>query len=210
MAPVPSSSSAPEGARRRGGQPRWRRWNRALHRDLGYLAVGLTLAYAVSGLAVNHVSDWNPDWTLGRETVRFEPMPVADRDTLVAELVRVLDLPEPKDAFRPAPERVQLFYDDWNVEADVRAGTAVIERPRRRAVLADLNALHLNRLRGAWTLVADAYAAVLAFLAVSGMLILRGRQGLAGRGRWLVLAGLAVPLVAIAWIHVFGSEALGR
>ena len=35
-----------------------RPWVRAAHRDLGYLAVGLTLVYATSGLAVNHLTDW--------------------------------------------------------------------------------------------------------------------------------------------------------
>ena len=39
-----------------------RPWLRALHRDLGYLAVGLTLVYAVSGLAVNHLADWDPNF----------------------------------------------------------------------------------------------------------------------------------------------------
>ena len=38
------------------------------------------------------------------------------------------------------------------------------------------------------------YAALLLVLAITGILILRGRLGLAGRGKWLVLVGLAVPL----------------
>ena len=32
---------------------KWRRGLRALHRDVGYLIVGLTIVYGVSGLAVN-------------------------------------------------------------------------------------------------------------------------------------------------------------
>src|SRR5688572_31795033 len=39
-----------------------RPWLRALHRDLGYLAVGLTVMYALSGLAVNHIADWDPSF----------------------------------------------------------------------------------------------------------------------------------------------------
>ena len=34
---------------------RWRGWLRAVHRDFGYLAVGFTLIYAVSGIAINHI-----------------------------------------------------------------------------------------------------------------------------------------------------------
>jgi hypothetical protein len=35
---------------------KWRPTLRALHRDFGYLAVGLTFVYALSGLAVNHIA----------------------------------------------------------------------------------------------------------------------------------------------------------
>ena len=42
---------------------KWRRWNNILHRDIGYLAVGLTVVYAISGVAVNHRADWNPSYT---------------------------------------------------------------------------------------------------------------------------------------------------
>ena len=34
------------------------RW---LHRELGFFAVGLTLVYAISGIAVNHVHHWDPE-----------------------------------------------------------------------------------------------------------------------------------------------------
>ena len=40
---------------------RWRRWNNVLHRDLGYLVFALTFLYAVSGVAVNHTHQWNPN-----------------------------------------------------------------------------------------------------------------------------------------------------
>ena len=38
---------------------RVRPWLRAIHRDVGYIAVGLTFIYALSGLAVNHLTDWS-------------------------------------------------------------------------------------------------------------------------------------------------------
>jgi len=184
----------------------WRKWNNLLHRDLGYLAVGLTLVYAVSGIAVNHTHDWNPSFRYVRQTETFTPLVVTDRETLVTELVQALDLPgPPRESFRSAPHLVQLFYDGWSVEADVLAGTALVERPRERLVLRDLNRLHLNHLRGLWTWAADAYAGVLAFLAVSGMFVLKGKKGLSGRGKWLVGAGVLVPVVAIVWARYFGA-----
>ena len=42
--------------------PAQRKLLRALHRDVGYIAVGLTLVYALSGLALNHIQDWDPNF----------------------------------------------------------------------------------------------------------------------------------------------------
>ena len=173
----------------------WRQVNNAVHRDVGYFCVALTIVYAVSGVAVNHVHQWNPSYRLERVTRTFEPVPVGERDAMVAELVRKLGLPgPPKSSFRSAPHLVALFYEGWSVTADAAAGTALVERPHERPVLFDANFLHLNRPKGLWTWFADAYALLLAFLAVSGMFVLKGRNGLAGRGKWFVLAGLLVPL----------------
>ena len=45
----------------------WRPWLRALHRDAGYTAVGLTIIYAASGLAAAGVS------TLALDLLRLAP-----------------------------------------------------------------------------------------------------------------------------------------
>ena len=38
---------------------KWRKWNKIIHRDLGYLCFGLTIIYVISGVAVNHIATWN-------------------------------------------------------------------------------------------------------------------------------------------------------
>ena len=65
-----------EGARRRF---RGRAWLRAVHRDVGYASVGLTFVYALSGLAVNHVADWDPNFTESTATHELGgPLPADD------------------------------------------------------------------------------------------------------------------------------------
>ncbi len=63
--PTPGKRSAMGDARSLRARARfpWRAWLRAFHRDVGNLAVGLTLVYALSGLAVNHIADWEPSFT---------------------------------------------------------------------------------------------------------------------------------------------------
>lgn len=173
----------------------WRRVNNAVHRDVGYLCAALTVVYAISGLAVNHKEDWNPSRTVERESRRFEPVPVGERDAMVAALVERLRLPgPPRSSFRDEPHLVELFYDGWSVKADALKGEAVVERVRDRAVLRDVNFLHLNEPKRLWTWVADAYAVLLLVLSITGLFVLRGRNGLAGRGKWFAAAGLLVPV----------------
>jgi hypothetical protein len=174
---------------------KWRRWNNILHRDIGYFCVALTVIYAISGVAVNHIHDWNPNYKIERAEETFEPFPVSDKATMVAHLVDVLELPLPDETFRPAPETVQLFYDGWSVLAHALEGKAIVERPRDRFLLRDANYLHLNHARGLWTWFADVYAILLLLLAVTGMFVLKGKKGLSGRGKWFVAAGLVLPAV---------------
>ena len=62
-----------------GRQPRSRSagaaWLRAVHRDIGYLAVGFTVIYALSGIAMNHIDDWDPNFQATERT----PQDRADR-----------------------------------------------------------------------------------------------------------------------------------
>ena len=39
-----------------------RKWSRILHRDIGYFFIGTTLIYGLSGIALNHMNDWNPNY----------------------------------------------------------------------------------------------------------------------------------------------------
>ena len=43
---------------------KWRKFNIIIHRDLGYLCFGLTILYVISGVAVNHIHDWNPTYEI--------------------------------------------------------------------------------------------------------------------------------------------------
>ncbi len=184
---------------------RWRYWNKIVHRDVGYACAALTIVYAVSGIAVNHIHQWNPNYAIERTERSFEPIPVTDRETMTKQLVERLDLPGPPDeSFRPDPGHVHLFYDGWSVEADTTAGTAIVEHPRDRPLLRDMNFLHLNHAKGVWTLVADLYAALLLLLAISGLFMLKGRSGLGGRGKWFVGLGLLVPVGFVIVLRYLG------
>jgi hypothetical protein len=52
----------------------WRHVNRVLHRDMGYLAVGTTLVYVLSGILLNHVHGWNSNYRVERASETIEPL----------------------------------------------------------------------------------------------------------------------------------------
>ena len=66
---------------------RWRAWLRAIHRDVGYLAVGFTIIYAISGIAMNHVDDWNYNYNARERTIQIAPVPDEVTDEAAAKLV---------------------------------------------------------------------------------------------------------------------------
>lgn len=175
---------------------RWRALLRQLHRDLGYLAFGLTLVYGISGLAVNHMADWNPSLRFSQHPLRFEPIHDPDPSAQLKSLQRQLRLPEPRASVQPAEGEIQLFYEGYSILATPRLGEATRYTTTPRPVLARVNQLHLNHPKGWWTYAADVYALLLLFLAVSGLFMLRGPKGLLGRGKWFVGLGLLLPIVA--------------
>jgi hypothetical protein len=171
-----------------------------LHRDVGYLAVGLTLAYGISGIAVNHRADWNPNYRISREFTKIAPVAETGAPERIAAVTDRLRLEgAPVSTFQPDPQTLQLFYKAKVVHVDLPTGTVMIESTVPRRVLYEMNQLHLNGPKRAWTYVADLYALALILLAVSGLFVLKGRLGITGRGGWLTAAGVLIP--AAAWFH---------
>ena len=179
-------------------QKRWRGWLRAIHRDIGYLAVGFTLIYALSGLAINHIKDWDPNFTNAERSLTIAPIPaeLPDADA-VARVTAATGTGTPDDVFR-AGDEIRLDYSNGtHVTAIGDTGQVTVQSRSPRFFLRVANWLHYNRGKKAWTYVADAYAAVLLFLSISGLFMLKGRKGLMGRGAVFVLAGISVPVLYV-------------
>ena len=174
----------------------WRKLVIATHRDIGYFFAGLTVLYAISGIAVNHIDDWNPNYAIGREIVEIGVLPFGDRFELGAEVLERMDIDEePRSVARVGRDQLKVFLDGRILTVSLPGGRVVDERVRRRYAFFEVNYLHLNHGKGFWTWFADAYAAGLLVLACTGIFIITGKKGLGGRGRWLLIAGLTIPIV---------------
>ena len=92
--------------------------------------------------------------------------------------------------------------DGQEVRVDVRTGKGTMKSVVTRPVLYEANSLHLNTQKGIWTWIADLFALSLLVLVLTGIFMMKGNRGLAGRGKWFVAGGLLVP-IAFLW-HLYG------
>jgi hypothetical protein len=184
---------------------RFRKICRWLHRELSFIAVGLTLAYAISGVAVNHIDSWNPNYQLATETFTIAPVEPGSNEEVVPAVLDQLALDEPvKSTWRSAPTRLRVILEGATYDVDLLTGRVERRGFSPRPFFYEVNYLHLNHGKGLWTWIADAFAVVLALLALSGIFLVSGRRGLAGRGGVMLVIGVALPiayLIFARWLQ---------
>lgn len=196
--PVSTAGGTPNKRRRP-----WRYYNILAHRYLGYFFAGTTCVYAISGLAVNHVESWNPNYSISHQRLAIAPL--ADPENLsAAEAGVILSQLGIKSAFQPE----NVFYPDDNlieillsthqkIRINITQHEADLETTTRRTALHLFNFLHLNNAKQAWTLYADIYAISLLLLALSGLLMKKAKKGLWGEAGLWTLAGAILPVILI-------------
>ncbi len=175
---------------------------RAVHRDLGYLAVGLTFVYALSGLAVNHIADWDPNYQNLSRTIELGTLTNdGNDDAVAAQVTSKLAIDEkPKEVYREGDE-LEILFKRRTLHVDTKTGRVLDEEQRPRFLLRVANWLHLNRGKKAWTYFADGYAAGLLLLATSGLFMIPGKKGLFGRGAVFVALGVLLPVLYVTLSH---------
>jgi uncharacterized protein len=175
-----------------------RKWIKILHRDIGYLAAGLTVVYAVSGVAVNHVADWNPNYSIEKTTVQISPLLMEEynSEAVISHVLKEIDEDGAvKNSFRPDPNHLQIFAEGNTISVNLNDWTVNQDKVKSRTFIRETNFLHLNAPKKAWTYAADIYALALAFLAISGLFMIKGKNGIKGRGAWLTAAGILIPVI---------------
>jgi hypothetical protein len=178
---------------------RWRGWLRAIHRDVGYLCVGLTVIYALSGLAINHIKDWDPNFKTAEREHTVKPIPASVSDEAATkQVLAALDIDEtPREAYRVADTQLEIYLDNRTLIVETDSGKVFDNGQEPRFFLRVANWLHYNRGKAAWTYVADTYAVLLLYLAISGIFMLKGRLGLRWRGAIVIALGAAVPILYV-------------
>ncbi|WP_439185098.1 PepSY-associated TM helix domain-containing protein [Carboxylicivirga taeanensis] len=169
-----------------------RKWLRIIHRDLGYVMVGITIIYGISGYVLNHMDGKDPAY----ETVEgIALLPAGLSKTQVKEAWVLQDeLPAIKRILPIDGEHYRLMLDGGIGVYQSNNGEVVYEQHRKKPFIYFINKLHYNKV-GGWTLMGDIFAFTLIFFAISGLFMVKGPKGLGGRGKWYLLIGLAIPII---------------
>jgi len=178
----------------------WFRLNRELHRDIGYFCIGLTLVFAISGIALNHVNDWNPNYIverIERDIVFKNKLP---DEEINQQLMTLFSIDEPiKATYWESPKVYKVFFNaGGTLSVNFLHQQAIFEHVRPRIVFKQFNRLHLNEAKNGWIIFSDIYAGFLIFLSLSALFMVKGKYSpwRFKRG-WLVILGGLVPAVYI-------------
>jgi uncharacterized protein len=180
-----------------------RRLNIVLHRDIGYFFSGLIIIYCLSGLALNHLDDWNPDFVIHKNTIHI-PQQYTKADITQARIAEFNSMVGEKDykVFDfPTPEHVKIYYDNATLHINLVNKVGIYEKVERRPFVYESNVLHRNNFKG-WKWASDIFALMLIFINITGWFMLKGKNGIIGRGKWFIAAGMIPPLVAIVLFEV--------
>ena len=174
------------------------RWTIVLHRDIGYIITGFVLVYCLSGLALNHVDDWNPDFVLTKRsiTVPRSLLTSSPSDEQLRSIAALAGEVRVVTEDRPTSNHWKLYFDHATMLIDLRTGVGEYEHVERRMMVFEMNLLHRNSVRG-WKWVSDGMALLLLTVNITGLFILKGRHGVLGRGVWLIGAGTLPAAIGI-------------
>lgn len=171
--------------------------NRITHRDIGYLIAGLTIIYAISGIALNHKNNWNPNYIFDIRT--FTSDIKMTRETfdkeMAADLLKSIQVdPEFKTFYFPTGNEVTIFIDGGLITVNVATGEGVVERISKRPLFYQINFLHYNPGKW-WKYFSDIFCLALVTVIITGLFIIKGKNGITKRGAILTIIGIILPLI---------------
>jgi len=175
-----------------------RKWSRILHRDIGYFFIFTSLIYGISGIALNHMSDWNPNYSV--ELKHFTTnLDLGNSSFVKTNILKLLDNIDDSDNYKkhyyPNKNQLKIFLKGGSsIIVNVDSGNGTAEYLKRRPIFYESNFLHYNPNR-IWTWFSDAFAAALILFSITSLFMVKGKKGIIGRGGIYLVLGIIIPIV---------------
>lgn len=176
-------------------------WIRNYHRDIGYFYVGLIIAFSISGIALNHRTDWDPqEYTFLEKQFKVRPLKTDLNETnmnqLTDEVAKQVGATLKFRGFRKEEGIVEIYLDGGFAEVSPLTGQGKVELFHTRPVIGQMTWLH-KTTNSVWIWYSDIFGIGMLFIAITGMFITSGKNGFKKRGYLFALGGLLFPIIAL-------------
>ncbi|NER15361.1 hypothetical protein GWK08_18040 [Leptobacterium flavescens] len=177
-------------------------WNRSLHRDIGFFYVGLIIAFSISGIALNHRTDFDPqEYTV--KTEKFELELPADPTQITDDFLKEAAGSISDEEYRGNRKRggeARLYFKDAFASLNLKTGKGEIEYVQTIPVLGQMTILH-KTTNIWWVWFSDIFGLAMLTIAITGMFISKGKYSFKKRGWILASIGLIFPFIFLFLIR---------
>ena len=180
-----------------------RKWSRILHRDIGYFFIGTTIIYGLSGIALNHLNDWNPNYSV--EVEQFQTnISLSKSPDIEENILELLAKIAPRETYKqhyfPENDVLKIFLKGGSsIVVNTASGMGRAEYLRKRLVFYEVNYLHYNPNKW-WMWFSDIFAGALIFFTITALFIVKGKKGISGRGGIYAALGIIIPLLFLFFL----------
>jgi len=178
---------------------KFRKYCRKIHSHLSFFFVGVILVYAISGIAMNHLKDFNPQYTISVKNYTVKgnfPHPHNFTEQKIIELLKEVNehLNYTKH-FYPNKSSMKVFLKSGSsFTLNTQTGEVNYEGLKKRPVFHQLSFLHYNPNLW-WTVFSDIFAGCLILICFTGLFMNKGKRGLRGIGGIELATGILIPIL---------------
>lgn len=176
------------------------------HRDIGYFISILIIIYCISGIALNHIDDFNPDFIIERDTILIPSKINLQNfnDNTITEISNLIHQDKAKVWDKPTSDQIKLYYNNATLHIYTDKKKAVYECLTKRPIIYHSNLFHRNSIKG-WKWISDIFGILLLIVTITGLFMLKpkNKHSLSHKGKWYVLAGTLLPLIFLFYFLFF-------
>lgn len=180
-----------------------RKWSRILHRDIGYFFIGTSIIYGLSGIALNHMRDWNPNYSVEIEAINTT-IPLQKTAHVKENIIQLLTEFDAENDYKqhyyPENNIIKIFLSGGSsmvINTDTGIGRG--EFLRKRPIFYGANYLHYNP-NNWWKWFSDIFAGALILFAITSLFMVRGKKGILGTGGIYTALGIIIPLLFLFFL----------
>ncbi|WP_280746355.1 MULTISPECIES: PepSY-associated TM helix domain-containing protein [unclassified Parabacteroides] len=183
---------------------KFRKYCRSIHSHLSFFFVGVILIYAVSGITMNHLKDFNPQYMITVKNYTTQGSFPRTHNYSETEIRTMLEKVGEQDNyikhFYPNDSAMKVFLKSGSsFTLNIRTGEVNYEGLKKRPVFHQLSFLHYNPGKW-WTYFSDIFAVCLVLICLTGLFMNKGKRGLIGIGGMEMIIGIVIPVLFLLFM----------